>query len=70
MNDFAEMVSSIVNVEGGEVLELLLIDTMVFHEVIASFHKDIPTLSTLISSQNLKRELEDSWRYIIQKNQL
>ncbi|MEM1587364.1 MAG: N-6 DNA methylase [Candidatus Bathyarchaeia archaeon] len=46
---------------------LLLIDAMVFHEVIASFHKDIPTLSTLMSSQNLKRELEDSWRYIIQR---
>ncbi|MEM2351455.1 MAG: N-6 DNA methylase, partial [Thermoproteota archaeon] len=46
---------------------LLLIDSMVFHEVVASSHKDIPTLSTLISSQNLKRELEESWRYIIRK---
>lgn len=45
---------------------LLLIDAMVFHEVMASFHKGIP-LSTLISSQNLKRELEESWRHIIQR---
>lgn len=44
---------------------LLLVDAMVFHEIIASFHKDIPTLSTLISSANLKKELENSWRYII-----
>jgi len=44
---------------------LLLVDAMVFHEIIAAFHKDIPTLSTLISSANLKKELENSWRYII-----
>ena len=46
---------------------LLLIDAMVFHEVIASFHKNVPTLSVLMASQNLKRALENSWRYIIQK---
>lgn len=45
---------------------LLLLDAMVFHEVIASFYKDVPTLSTIMSSQNVKRELENSWRYIIQ----
>jgi hypothetical protein len=39
---------------------------MVFHEIIAAFHKNIPTLSTLISSVNLKKELENSWRYIIE----
>jgi hypothetical protein len=44
---------------------LLLIDAMVFHEVIAAFHKEVPTLSKLISSANLKKELENSWRYII-----
>jgi len=45
---------------------LLLVDAMVFHEIIAAFHKEIPTLSTLISSANLKRELENSWQYIIE----
>ena len=45
---------------------LLLVDAMVFHEIIAAFHKDIPTLSTLTSSANLKKDLESSWRYIIQ----
>ncbi|MEM3673713.1 MAG: hypothetical protein QW468_05800, partial [Candidatus Bathyarchaeia archaeon] len=45
---------------------LLLVDAMVFHEIIAAFHKDIPTLSMLMSSANLKKELENSWRYIIQ----
>ncbi len=44
---------------------LLLVDAIVFHEIIASFHKGIPTLSSLISSANLKKELENSWRYII-----
>jgi len=40
---------------------LLLVDAMVFHEIIASFHKDVPTLSTVTSSANLKKELENSW---------
>jgi len=46
---------------------LLLVDAMVFHEIIAAFHPSISTLSALMSSANLKRELEDAWRYIIQK---
>jgi len=46
---------------------LLLIDAMVFHEVVASFHRDVPTLSTLLSSQNIKKELENAWQYIIQR---
>ena len=46
---------------------LLLIDAMVFHEIIASFHKEVPTLSMLISSSNIKKEFERSWRYIIDK---
>ena len=45
---------------------LLLVDAMVFHETIAAFHKEIPTLSMLLSSSNIKKELENSWRYIIQ----
>jgi len=46
---------------------LLLVDAMVFHEIMAAFYKDIPTLSTLLSSMNLKKELENSWRYIIDR---
>lgn len=45
---------------------LLLVDAMVFHEVIAAFHKKVPTLSTLLSSANLKKDLEASWKYVIQ----
>jgi len=45
---------------------LLLVDAMVFHETIAAFHKEVPTLSMLMSSPNLKKELENSWQYIIQ----
>lgn len=45
---------------------LLLVDAMVFHEIIAASHKEVPTLSTLTSSANLKKELENSWQYIIQ----
>lgn len=44
---------------------LLLIDAMVFHEIIAASHKEVPTLSTLMESANLKKELENSWQYII-----
>ena len=44
---------------------LLLVDAMVFHEIIASSHKEVATLSTLLSSGNLKKELESSWQYII-----
>jgi hypothetical protein len=44
---------------------LLLIDGMVFHEVIAASHKKVPTLSSLMTSANLKKELENSWQYII-----
>lgn len=44
---------------------LLLVDAMVFHEIIAASHKEVPTLSTLLTSANLKKELENSWQYII-----
>jgi type I restriction-modification system DNA methylase subunit len=44
---------------------LLLIDAMVFHEIIAAFHKEVPTLSTLTTSANIKKELENSWQYTI-----
>jgi len=44
---------------------LLLIDALVFHEIIAASHKEVPTLSTLMASANLKKELENSWQYII-----
>ncbi len=43
---------------------LLLVDAMVFHEIIAAFHKDVPMLSMLMASTNLKKELEKSWQYI------
>jgi type I restriction-modification system DNA methylase subunit len=46
---------------------LLLVDAMVFHEIIAASHKEVPTLSTLMASANLKKELENSWQYIIEK---
>jgi len=45
---------------------LLLTDTMVFQEVIAASHKKVPTLSTLMASSNLKKDLETSWQYVIQ----
>ena len=44
---------------------LLLVDAMVFHEIIAASHKEVPTLSTLMTSANFKKELENSWQYII-----
>ena len=44
---------------------LLLVDALVFHEIIAASHKDVPTLSTVMSAQNVKKELETSWQYII-----
>ncbi|RLI23717.1 hypothetical protein DRO58_08650 [Candidatus Bathyarchaeota archaeon] len=44
---------------------LLLVDAMVFHEIIASLHKGVPTLSMMMASKNLKRSLEDAWQYII-----
>lgn len=44
---------------------LLLVDALVFHEIIAASHKNVPTLSTVMSSQNIKKELETSWNYII-----
>jgi type I restriction-modification system DNA methylase subunit len=39
---------------------------MVFQEVIAAFHKKVPTLSMLMDSKNVKKDLETSWNYIIQ----
>jgi len=44
---------------------LLLVDAMVFHEIIAASHKEVPTLSSLMASANLKKELENSWRYVV-----
>jgi len=45
---------------------LLLIDAMVFQEIIAATHKEVSTLSTLSDSANLKKALEASWQYIIE----
>jgi hypothetical protein len=57
--------------DGGDVRKLvstaglLLIDAMIFNEIIASEHPEVKTLSALKGSSNLKKELEDSWQYII-----
>jgi len=44
---------------------LLIVDALVLHEVIAAHNKNVPTLSKLLRSANLKKELENSWNYII-----
>jgi type I restriction-modification system DNA methylase subunit len=44
---------------------LLLIDALVVHEVIAASHPKVPTLSKLLMSQNLKKDLEAAWQYVI-----
>ncbi|MEM3390459.1 MAG: hypothetical protein QXO75_04600 [Nitrososphaerota archaeon] len=44
---------------------LLLVDAMIFNDIIAASHSQVKTLSTLRGSPNLKKELEDSWDYII-----
>jgi len=44
---------------------LLLIDALVVHEVIAASHPKVPTLSKLLTSQNLKKDLEAAWYYVI-----
>jgi hypothetical protein len=41
-------------------------DAMIFQEIIASKHKEVHTLSISESSENLKRDLEESWDYIMQ----
>ncbi len=38
---------------------------MVFHEIIAASHKEVPTLSTVMASPNFKKDLENSWQYVI-----
>ncbi len=44
---------------------LLLIDALVVHEVIAASHTKVPTLSKLLTSKNLKKDLEAAWQYVI-----
>ena len=46
---------------------LLFVDALVLHEVIAAHNKDVPTLSRLLQSANLKKELENSWNHIIRE---
>jgi len=46
---------------------LLIIDALVLSEVIAARRKEVPTLSILLQSANLKKEIENSWQYIIKK---
>jgi len=43
----------------------LLLDTMIFQEVVAGAHGEIPPLGTIRNSNNLKREFEDAWRRIV-----
>jgi len=44
---------------------LLLLDAMIFQEVVARAHGEIPPLGTIRNSNNLKREFEDAWRKIV-----
>ncbi len=44
---------------------LLITDAMVLQEAIAAFESKVPTLSSFDNAQNLKRELENSWKFII-----
>jgi type I restriction-modification system DNA methylase subunit len=46
---------------------LLIIDALVLSEIIAARNKEVPTLSILLQSANLKKEIENSWQYIIKK---
>jgi type I restriction-modification system DNA methylase subunit len=46
---------------------LLIIDALVLSEIIAARRKEVPTLSILLQSANLKKEIENSWQYIIEK---
>ncbi|RLG45513.1 MAG: hypothetical protein DRN92_06725 [Thermoproteota archaeon] len=46
---------------------LLLVDAMVFHEVLARSYDEIRTLSSIRSKPNIKKELEDSWKKNTQK---
>jgi type I restriction-modification system DNA methylase subunit len=46
---------------------LLIIDALVLSEIIAARNKEVPTLSILLQSANLKKEIENSWQYIIEK---
>jgi hypothetical protein len=45
---------------------LLIIDALVLSEIIAARRKEVPTLSILLQSANLKKEIENSWQYIIE----
>ena len=45
---------------------LLLMDAMIFQEIIASKLKEVHTLSMSESTGNLKKDLEESWSYIMQ----
>ncbi|MEM3803538.1 MAG: hypothetical protein QXX17_03920, partial [Conexivisphaerales archaeon] len=45
---------------------LLLLDAMVFHEVIAGQRSEIKTLSQITSGISVKAGLEEAWRYIIE----
>ena len=46
---------------------LLLLDAMVFQEVIGGVHSRIQTLGTIRNSSDPKKELEDSWRRIVRE---
>jgi type I restriction-modification system DNA methylase subunit len=46
---------------------LLIIDALILHEIIAAHNKNVPTLTILLQSANLKKEIENCWRYIIKR---
>lgn len=46
---------------------LLVLDAMVFHEVLARMDGRIPTISSILAKSNLKRALEESWSYILRE---
>ena len=48
--------------------ELALVDAMVFHEVLAGFHPDIPTLSQIMTNPSIQQSLINAWVNILKRN--
>lgn len=47
---------------------LTLVDALVYHEVLARIHAEIPPLSQIRSQKPIKKSLEDAWHQILKMN--
>lgn len=55
------------NLKVASTAGLLLMDAMIFQEIVATKYSEVPTLAESSSNTNLKKQLEETWAHIMEE---